>query len=58
MNNKIINSYITDLTEIFQALRKFNMYLNLTKYILRVNLGKFFDFIMHRRDLYANPKKV
>lgn len=58
VNNRMTNSYLMDLTKTFQVLKKFNMYLNLTKCILEVNLGKFFDFIMHWRDLDANPKKI
>lgn len=47
MRSKIAYLYLIGLAEIFQILKKFNMYLNLTKCTFRVNSGKFLRFIVH-----------
>lgn len=58
MRSKIAYSYLIDLAEIFQILKKFNMYLNLTKCAFRVNSRKFLGFIVYQRGIDTNSKKV
>lgn len=58
VNSKMTDSHMMDLVETFQVLKKFNMCLNPTKYIFKVNLRKFLGFIMHQRGINANPENI
>jgi hypothetical protein len=49
---------ITDLTETFANLRRYNMKLNPTKCIFGVLAGKLLGFIVSHRDIEANPEKI
>ncbi|RDX79574.1 Retrovirus-related Pol polyprotein from transposon 17.6, partial [Mucuna pruriens] len=49
--------HIQDLEEIFTQVRKYNMRLNLDKYVLRVQGGKFLGFMLTHRGIEANPNK-
>lgn len=47
-----------DLVEIFQVSKKFNMCFNPNKCAFIANTKNFLGFIMHRRRIDENPKKV
>jgi len=50
-------AHTTDLGEIFQQVRKFNMHLNLAKCTFGVQAGKFHGFLLTSRGIEANPDK-
>jgi len=49
--------HTTDLGEIFQQVRKFNMRLNPAKFTFGVQAGKFLGFLLTSRGIEANPDK-
>ena len=49
---------ITHLAEAFQALRSYNMKLNLAKCTFGVSVGKFLGFIVNNRGIEANLDKI
>jgi len=49
--------HISDLKEVFQALRKYRMRLNPEKWALGVEGGKFLGFMLTHRGIKANPEK-
>ena len=51
-------NHLDDLKETFNALRKYNMKLNLAKYVFVVASGKFLGFMVSQRGIKANPNKV
>jgi len=58
VKSKKVKSHLDDLRETFDTLRKYQMRLNLTKYVFGVSLGKFLGFMVSQRGIEANPKKV
>jgi hypothetical protein len=63
VDNIVVNSLkkddlITDLTETFANLRRYNMKLNPTKCIFGVPAGKLLGFIISHRGIEANPEKI
>ena len=51
-------NHVTDLEEIFGALRKYRMKLNQTKCAFGVTSGKFLGFMVSGRGIEANPGKI
>lgn len=49
---------VPELKETFSTLWKYNMGLNLEKYIFSVRKGKFLGYTMTERRIKANPKKI
>jgi hypothetical protein len=49
---------ITDLQEIFDNLRKYNMMLNPMKYVFGVPAGQILGFIVSHRGIEVNPEKI
>jgi len=49
--------HISDLKEVFQALRKYRMRLNPKKCVFGVEGGKFLGFMLTHRGIEANPEK-
>uniref|UniRef100_A0A151UHE5 Retrovirus-related Pol polyprotein from transposon 17.6 n=1 Tax=Cajanus cajan TaxID=3821 RepID=A0A151UHE5_CAJCA len=50
-------AHITDLAEVFRALRKHQMRLNPDKCVFGVSGGKFLGFVLSSRGIEANPDK-
>ncbi|XP_058211645.1 uncharacterized protein LOC131323822 [Rhododendron vialii] len=50
--------HVTDLKEIFQVLRKYQMRLNSTKCAFGIFSGKFLGFMVSQRGIEANPEKI
>ena len=50
--------HIDDLAEAFDALRRHQMKLNLTKCTFDTTSNFFFDFMVTRRGIEANPEKI
>ena len=51
-------TYLADLQEAFDTLRRYKMKLNPAKCLFGVSFGKFLGFIVSWRGIEANPKKV
>ena len=51
-------NHIIDLDKIFNILRKYKIKLNPTKYTFRVTSEKLLGFLVSRRGIEANPKKI
>jgi len=51
------NQHIADLEEIFTTIARYNLKLNPSKCIFRVEAGKFLGFLLTKRGIEANPKK-
>lgn len=49
--------HVSDLKEVFQALRKHRMRLNLDKCVFNIEGGKFLGFMLTHRGIEANPEK-
>jgi len=49
--------HVSDLKEVFQALRKYRMHLNLDKCAFGVEGGKFLGFMLTHRGIETNPDK-
>jgi len=49
--------HISDLQEVFQALRCYQLRLNLDKCVFGVEEGKFLGFMLTHRGIEANPEK-
>ena len=49
---------INNLAEAFDVLRRHRMKLNPTKYTFSITSRKFFDFMVMKRGIEANPKKI
>ena len=52
------NDYLSDLREIFDILRTYNMKLNPSKCAFGVTVGKFLGFMVSQKGIEVNPKKV
>lgn len=44
VKSRTADSHLTNLVEMFNVLKRFNMYLNPSKYAYGINSGKFFGF--------------
>lgn len=51
IKSKTIDMHLTNLTETFQTLKKFNICLNLAKCAFSVNSRKFLGFIVHHKGI-------
>ena len=49
---------MSDLREIFDILRTYNMKLNPSKCAFGVTVGKFLGFMVSQKGIEVNPKKV
>ena len=58
VKSKENENHLTDLKETFQALRTYNMKLNLEKCAFGVSSGKFLGFMVSQRGIEANPNKI
>nr|KYP65300.1 Transposon Ty3-G Gag-Pol polyprotein [Cajanus cajan] len=52
-----VSAHARDLIDVFQALRRHQMRLNLEKCVFRVSGGKFLGFMLYSRGIEANPDK-
>ena len=52
------NDHLSDLREIFDILRTYNMKLNPSKCAFGVTVGKFLGFMVSQKGIEVNPKKV
>ena len=50
--------HIAHLIEAFQILKRYNMKLNLAKYVFGVSAEKFLGFIVNNQGIEANPDKI
>lgn len=53
-----VEDHLTHLQEIFDILKKFNMNLNQEKYDFGVGFRKLLGFLVLRRGIEVNPKKI
>jgi reverse transcriptase-like protein len=51
-------TFLEDLRETFDTLRKANLKLNLAKCIIGVSVGKFLGFMVSNRGIDVNPEKI
>lgn len=60
LNTKSLKAkdHVHDLRETFDILRKYNMKLNLKKCSFGVSSGKFLGFMVTKRGIEVNPKKI
>ena len=58
VKSKKDEDHLADLTETFQALRRYNMKLNPAKCVFRVSSDKFLGFMVSQRRIEANPDKI
>ena len=52
------DEHLSDLHEIFDTLRAYNMKLNPSKCVFRVIAEKFLEFMVSQRGIKVNPEKV
>ncbi|KAM2904671.1 hypothetical protein COP2_004360 [Malus domestica] len=58
VKSKHADQHITNLSETFTILKRYQMRLNPNKCAFGVGSGKFLDFMISQRDIEANPKKI
>ena len=58
VKSKEEEDHLDDLKETFNTLRQYSMKLNLSKCAFGVSSGKFLGFMVSRRGIEVNPKKV
>ena len=58
VKSRAIPNYVVDLQKIFDTLHRFRMKLNLVKYTFGVTTDKFFRFMISRRGIEINLKKI
>ena len=58
VKSKEEEDYLDDLKEMFNALRRYNMKLNLSKCAFGVSSGKLLGFMVSRRGIEASPEKM
>ncbi len=58
VRRRMPNNHILDLNETFQRLQEFGIRLNPEKCMFGVSIGKFLRFMVSKRGIDANPKKV
>ena len=52
------DSFIEDLQQVFNSLRRYRWKLNSEKYVFGVPYGKLLGFIVSHRGIEANPEKI
>ena len=52
------DDHLSDLQEIFNTLRSYNMKLNSNKCVFGVTVGKFLGFMVSQRGTEVNPEKI
>nr|KYP49805.1 Transposon Ty3-G Gag-Pol polyprotein [Cajanus cajan] len=57
VKSRSIDRHVTDLSEVFQQVRKYDMRLNPEKCVFGVSGGKFLGFMLSARGIEANPDK-
>nr|KYP44401.1 Transposon Ty3-I Gag-Pol polyprotein [Cajanus cajan] len=57
VKSRNIDQHVTDLSEVFQQLRNYDMRLNPEKCVFGVSGGKFLGFMLSARGIEANPDK-
>lgn len=58
VKSRSASTHLTDLTETFRILKRFDMRLNPSKCVFGVRSDKFLGFIIHHRGIGTNPEKV
>ncbi|KAM1532602.1 hypothetical protein ACFX10_006605 [Malus domestica] len=58
VKSKHADQHITNLSETFTILKRYQMRLNLNKCAFGVGSGKFLDFMISQRGIEANPEKI
>ncbi|XP_027173140.1 uncharacterized protein LOC113772850 [Coffea eugenioides] len=58
LKSQTTSSFLSDLREVFEVLRKTRMMLNPKKCVFGVTSGKFLGYLVSRRGIEANPDKV
>ena len=58
VKSKEAKTYLKDLQETFNTLRRYKLKLNLVKYLFGVSLGKFLGFLVSQWGIEANPEKI
>lgn len=57
MKSEKVKEHVTNLIEVFNALRKFRVKLKSKKCVFRVVVGKFLGFMVSQRGIKTNPEK-
>jgi hypothetical protein len=50
--------HLADLRIVFERMRKYNMKVNMLKCAFRVSVGRFLGFVVHKKSIEVDPKKV
>ena len=58
VKSKATEDHLTNLTELFQTLRKHHLKLNASKCAFRVSLGKFLGYLVTHRGIEVNPDQI
>ena len=58
VKTKVASDHLEDLREMFDRLRFYNMKLNPQKSVFGAASGKFLGYMVSRRGIEANPKKI
>ncbi|KAM0972230.1 hypothetical protein ACFX2K_020171 [Malus domestica] len=58
VKSKHVDQHITNLSETFTILKRYQMRLNSNKYAFRVGFGKFLGFMISQRGIDVNPEKI
>ena len=55
VNSKVVEDYLTDLTETFEVLKEYRLKLNAAKCVFGVGSGKFLKYLITHRGIEVNP---
>ena len=58
VKSKLVSEHLTDLTNIFEILRRHKLRLNASKCTFRVGLGKFLRYMVTYRGIEVNPDQI
>ena len=58
VKSKRLDDHLTDLKQIFDILRQFQLKLNASKCAFGVGSGKFLESLVTRRGIEANPDQI
>ena len=58
MKSKLVSEYLTNLTRIFEILRKHKLHLNASKCSFGVGSGKFLGYMVTHRGIKVNPDQI
>ena len=58
VKSKLVSIHLTDLTNIFEILRRHKLHLNASKCFFGVGLGKFLGHIVTHRGIEVNPNQI